>query len=188
MAGTAPAAFDQVHIVGYRLVPPDQLLANPLNARRHPNTQRESMRASLRELGWIAPVLQSVRSGALLDGHLRIEEALSAGVPLVPVCDVDVTPEQEALALSVLDPITAQATYDREALDHLLAAAHSEEAALQSMLADLARAAPPVPGPRSPRGSAVKWNVIVDCATEGDMLALLDRFTRDGLRCRAMHG
>jgi hypothetical protein len=185
MAGTAPAAFDQVHIVGYRLVPPDQLLANPLNARRHPNTQRESMRASLRALGWIAPVLQSVRSGALLDGHLRIEEALSAGVPLVPVCDVDVTPEQEALALAVLDPITAQATYDREALDHLLADLRTEEASLQGVLADLA-ARSGVPE-RAPKPAVTHWSVIVDCPDETGQRGLLRRLAKEGLRCRALN-
>jgi hypothetical protein len=132
-------------LVGYRLVPPEDLLANPLNARRHPNTQREALRASLRSLGWIAPVLQSVRSGALLDGHLRIEEALSAGVPQVPVVDVDLTPEQEALALAAYDPIGAMASYDRESLDHLLREIDTGEAALQTLLDSLAAQAGLVP-------------------------------------------
>jgi hypothetical protein len=122
-------------IVGYRLVPPDQLLANPRNPRRHPNVQRDALRASLRELGWVLPVLQNVRTGHLIDGHARIEEALSAGVPEVPVIDVDLSPEQEAMALATLDPIAAMASRDREALDLLLREIDTGEQALMDLLA-----------------------------------------------------
>jgi len=136
MAQTAPLAA--VSIVGYRLVPPDQLLANPANPRRHPNAQREALRASLRSLGWIAPVVQNTRTGHLIDGHARVEEALSAGAQVVPVIDVDLSPAQEALALATFDPITAMAALDREALDSLLREVDTGEAALQALLADVA--------------------------------------------------
>jgi ParB-like chromosome segregation protein Spo0J len=184
MADAAPAAFGPINIVGYRLVPPDQLLANPKNARRHPVVQRESVRGSLRALGWIAPVLQSVRSGALLDGHLRVEEALSAGVGLVPVCDVDVTPEQEALALAVFDPITNLARYDAEALDHLLAEAQTEEAALGQILADLRTRH--LPEARAPRPMPTHWSVIADLPTEDAQAALMQRLQQEGIRCRGL--
>jgi ParB-like chromosome segregation protein Spo0J len=180
----APSLSD-IRIIGYRLVPPDQLLANPANARRHPNVQRESVRASLRQLGWIAPVLQSVRSGALLDGHLRVEEALSAAVPLIPVCDVDVTPEQEALALAVYDPITNMAAYDAEATQHLLASVRTDEAALQDILLDLAQRA--TPSARPPKPVVTHWSVIVDCADETGQRTLLRRLAQEGLRCRALN-
>ena len=144
MAQTAPA-LAQVSIVGYRLVPPDQLLANPQNPRRHPTAQREALRASLRALGWIAPVVQNVRTGHLIDGHARIEEALSAGVEAVPVIDVDLSPEQEALALATFDPITAMAALDREVLDSLLRDVSTDETALQALLADVAAQAGLVP-------------------------------------------
>jgi hypothetical protein len=134
MAQTQAPVWENA-IVGYRLVAPDQLLANPRNPRRHPNVQREALRASLRFLGWVAPVLQNVRTGHLIDGHARIEEALSAGVPEVPVIDVDLTPEQEAVALATLDPIAAMASRDREALDLLLREIDTGEQALMELLA-----------------------------------------------------
>lgn len=130
-----------VSIVGYRLVPPDQLLAHPLNARRHPAAQRETLRASLRQLGWIAPVVVNLTTGHVVDGHARVEEALSAGAEVVPVVEVELTPEQEALALAVYDPITSQAIYDREALDSLLREVSTDEQALAGLLADLAQTA-----------------------------------------------
>lgn len=180
----ATTPLSQINIVGYRLVPPDQLLANPKNARRHPVVQREAMRSSLRALGWIAPVLQSVRSGALLDGHLRVEEALSDGVALVPVCDVDVTPEQEALALATFDPITSLARYDAEALDHLLAEARTEEAALAGILSDLRTRY--LPTTVAPKPAPTHWSVIADLPTEDAQVALMRRLQQEGIRCRGL--
>lgn len=137
MVAKAPSIHD-VAIVGYALVPPDQLLAHPLNARRHPNAQRDALRASLRSLGWIAPVVVNRTTGHVLDGHARVEEALSADVPAVPVVEVELTPEQEALALATFDSITAMAAYDRESLDLLLREVDTGEAALQQLMDTLA--------------------------------------------------
>jgi ParB-like chromosome segregation protein Spo0J len=133
-----PPTIADVSIIGYSLVPPDQLFAAPLNARRHPNAQRDALRASLRSLGWIAPVVVNRTSGHVLDGHARIEEALSADVPLVPVVEVELTPEQEALALATFDPIGNMAQFDRQALDDLLREVDTGESALQQLLSDLA--------------------------------------------------
>jgi len=44
-------------VVGYDVLAPDQLLANPQNFRHHPAKHREALRGSLNELAVIAPVL-----------------------------------------------------------------------------------------------------------------------------------
>ena len=64
-------------IVGEGEVPPDQLLAHPLNARRHPNAQRDALDASLDTLGWIQRIVVNQRTGHVIDGHARVEQALS---------------------------------------------------------------------------------------------------------------
>ena len=125
---------------GIHMIPPDQLLANPANARRHPASQRDAVRASLAALGWISPVIVNTTTAHLIDGHARVEEALSADVPAVPVVYVTLTPEQEALALAAFDPITGMATYDQEALAYLLGEIQTEDAALVAVLGDLAAA------------------------------------------------
>jgi hypothetical protein len=107
-------------IVGFSEIAPDQLLANPLNARRHPAVQRDALRASLDALGWVAPVLVNQRTGRMVDGHARVEEALSAGLATVPVITVDVSEEDERLMLATFDPIGAMATTDQAVLDQLL--------------------------------------------------------------------
>lgn len=132
-------------IVGWDVVEPDQLLANPKNFRRHPNAQREALRGSLNELGIIAPVIVNRLTGFVLDGHARVEEYITAGVKEVPVGYVEIPPEKEALALLSLDPIAAMAEADTEALDSLLREVSTSEAGLQAMLAGLAEDAGLVP-------------------------------------------
>src|SRR5665811_628211 len=83
----------------------DSLLANPENWRRHPGTQRDALRGSLGTLGWIQQVLVNKQTGYVIDGHARIEEALTKHEKTVPVLYVDLSPEEERLALATLDPI-----------------------------------------------------------------------------------
>ena len=140
MAKAKPQPIDwQNRIVEYGQQTADQFLAHDLNARRHPNAQRDALRGSLNAVGWIAPVIVSQRSGKLLDGHARIEEALSRSESaLVPFVLVDVTEAEEAIILGTFDPITGMATYDREVLDTLLREIETNDAGLQNLLEDLA--------------------------------------------------
>jgi len=126
-------------IVSHGEQPANQFLAHELNARRHPGKQREALIGSLNEVGWVAPVIVSARTGKLLDGHARIEETLTKDEnALVPFVKVDVSENEERTILASFDPITGLAIYDREALDILLREVNTGEAALQQMLADLA--------------------------------------------------
>lgn len=124
-------------IVGYDLVVPSDVLANPANARRHGGAQRDAMRGSLDELGWISPIVINTRTDTLVDGHMRCEEAISAGVPVIPAVYVDLSVEEERLALAVLDPISAMARFDGDRLDDLLASISTDNSALNDLLASL---------------------------------------------------
>jgi hypothetical protein len=125
--------------VGYGEAPPDQLLANPKNYRRHPNLQREALRGSLDEIGMIAPCVVNQTTGNLVDGHARVEEYLSAGVTAVPIIYVELSEEEEALALLALDPIGAMAVSDNRALRALLDEVDADSTGLTDLLADLRR-------------------------------------------------
>jgi Fe-S-cluster containining protein len=124
------------------LVAPDQLLANPLNARRHPGAQRDVLREALDILGWIAPMCVNIRTGRMVDGHARVEEALSKGAPLIPVYYVDLSEEEERIALASFDPISNMAVYDPTILDDLLADLNLGDGPLAAMLAELNAAWP----------------------------------------------
>jgi len=146
------------HVVALTMEVPSDLLAHPANARRHPAVQRDALRGSLDELGWVAPVIVNDRTGYVLDGHARVEEAISEGVPVVPVVHVDVDPAQEHLMLAVFDPISAMAKLDSDRLDDLLASIETDNAALNDLLASLTGETVddlPVKGPKPKDGNTI---------------------------------
>jgi len=63
---------------------PDQLLANPRSWRIHPKAQQDALGSVLDRVGWVSGVLVNRTTGRLVDGHLRVELALSRGEPSVP--------------------------------------------------------------------------------------------------------
>lgn len=132
----AVAALFQNNIIGYATKPASQFKKNPLNYRTHPKAQREAVNGSLKSLGWIAPVIENVTTGNLLDGHERVEQALPTDED-VPFLQVRLTEEQEKLALAIFDPITALAESDGEVLVKLLSQVTTEDAALQKLIEDL---------------------------------------------------
>lgn len=123
-------------IISYGEKPADQFTANPLNPRLHPQFQREVMQAALTEIGWLAPVIENKRTGYLIDGHERVMQALLKNEP-VPYVLVDLSPEEENVALATFDPITGLAQYDPENINALLSDVHVDEIPLQQLLANI---------------------------------------------------
>jgi DNA modification methylase len=131
-------------IVGQGEESPDQLVANPRNWRIHPREQQRALEGSLQTVGWVQQVLVNQRTGNLVDGHARVEQALSRGEPTVPVLYVDLDEDEEALVLATLDPIAAMAGTDREKLDELIASLQVDDEGLARLLGDLASDIPKV--------------------------------------------
>jgi hypothetical protein len=100
-------------------VDPAVLSAHPLNARTHPEHQRAAIRGSLDRIGWVDVVKVNARTGRIVDGHARVEEATRAG-QTVPVLYVDLDDDEEAVVLASIDPIGALAEYDNQLLLDLL--------------------------------------------------------------------
>lgn len=127
----------QNRITGYGTEEPDQLVANPKNWRVHPTNQQAALKGSLTELGWIQNVIVNQRTGFVLDGHARVALALRHSQTEVPVTYVDLSEEEEALALATLDPISAMAGADKDQLEALLADITTQDAALLDLVAGL---------------------------------------------------
>jgi hypothetical protein len=117
---------------------PEDLLANPFNWKIHAKYQQDAVEGSLDTLGWVDRVRVNQRTGHILNGHLRVTLALRHNEQTVPVEWVDLTEEEEALALVSLDPLGALAGTDSEKLDDLLGDLKSTGTALDQMLEDLA--------------------------------------------------
>ena len=123
-------------IVGEGERPAIEFTANPSNFRLHPDSQRQALRGSLSDLGWIQRVIVNRTTGNLIDGHARVEEALLLGNDTpVPFTEVELSEEEEALALTLLDPISAEAETSRAKLEMLLHRTSSGNAAVMEFLA-----------------------------------------------------
>lgn len=125
-------------------------LANEANWRIHPKQQQDGLSGALAEIGWIQNVVVNRRTSAewgrdqgvetLVDGHLRVSLALSVSDDEpVPVVYVDLTPNEERLALVSIDPLSAMAATDKGQLDALLREVNTGDAGLMEMLAGLAQ-------------------------------------------------
>ena len=127
-------------IVGHGEAAPADLVGNPRNWRTHPKAQRDALAGVLDQVGWVQDVIVNKRTGYLVDGHARVAVAAQRGEASVPVVYVDLSEDEELLILATLDPLAAMAEADTEVLADLLASVTSEDAALTSMLAALAKA------------------------------------------------
>lgn len=128
-------------VIGHGEEDVDQLLANPFNFRLHPEYQQHALAGAIDEIGYIHPVLVNKTTGRIIDGHLRIELALRSGVKKLPVSYVELSEDEERLALLSLDPIAAMAATDKENLDALLREVQTDDARVLEMLDALAESA-----------------------------------------------
>jgi hypothetical protein len=118
-------------------VPPAELVAHPLNARRHPKHQADALSGVLSQVGLVQSVIVNERTGRMLDGHLRAELAVARNEPSVPVAYVDLDEQEERLVLATFDPLGSLVETNAESLATLLDGVTTEDAALASMLAAL---------------------------------------------------
>ena len=125
-------------IVAHGEEDPTQLLAHPDNFRVHPKAQQDALRDAIQRVGLVQQVVVNRTTGHVLDGHLRVELAISESQPLVPVSYVDVSEDEEAIILATLDPIAAMAGIDKDKLAALVAGMDDEDAALARVVNGLA--------------------------------------------------
>jgi len=124
-------------IVGSGVENPEQLLANPFNMRIHPKAQQDALAGVLDTVGLVDRVMVNQRTGHVVDGHLRVALAISAGQREIPVDYVDLTEEEERIVLASHDWIAQMAVYDAEQVDALVKQIESDDARVQQMLDEL---------------------------------------------------
>lgn len=96
-----------------------ELLENPKNWRRHPETQKSAMRQVLESVGIADALIARERDDGkleLIDGHLRREILPNE---TVPVLVVDLSDEEADFLLLTLDPISELAVKSKKALAEL---------------------------------------------------------------------
>jgi DNA modification methylase len=100
------------------------LKPNPSNARLHPQSQLRKLAESLREFGFVVPILID-GAGMILAGHARYQAALLIGLTSVPVVRVSHLTEKQRRAFLLADnKLASLSSFDMEKLavefDYLL--------------------------------------------------------------------
>lgn len=176
-------------IVGSDVVLATDLKANPKNWRKHPETQVSALTGVLQDVGWVQEVIVNKRTGVLVDGHARVEIAAARGES-VPVKYVDLSDGEEALILATLDPISALAETDTDALAALLEDVNSDNEAVQSLLSQIAQDKDIVPPEKELNdfsdGYQSEWNILIECDDEKQQTKILTELSEKGIKCRAL--
>jgi DNA modification methylase len=103
--------IEQVHI--------DDLRPDPANPRRIGERELEALTRSLKEFGFVQPVLVRRSDNVVIGGHQRLIAARRLGWKTVPVIFLDLAPEQARLLNLALNKISGQ--WDTELLARMLA-------------------------------------------------------------------
>src|SRR5450759_3038792 len=111
MTGTTLLAIEQVPI--------DQLRPDPANPRRISEDELDSLERSLRQFGFVQPVLARKADGTVIGGHQRLVAARRLGLATVPVTYLDLSIEQARLLNLALNKIGG--SFDEQLLARLLA-------------------------------------------------------------------
>ena len=145
-------------IRGLARLAPERIRPNPKNWRTHPEAQRDALKGVLADVGiadavLVVPCDAGALAGLLaakdfdawlrgyrgdfmlVDGHLRTETI--TGQP-VPALVLDLDEREQAEVLATFDPVGDLAGMDRERFIALAGEFNSTNAAVQSLVADLA--------------------------------------------------
>src|SRR5664280_2766147 len=99
--------------------PIDDLRPDPANPRRISEDELDALERSLRQFGFVQPVLARREDRTVIGGHQRLVVARRLGLTSVPVTWLDVTVEQARLLGLALNKISG--SWDEQLLARLLA-------------------------------------------------------------------
>jgi hypothetical protein len=94
----------------------DGLKVNPRNARTHSTRQVQQIAASVREFGWIIPIVVD-EEGVVLAGHARLHAAALLDLAAVPTIQVKhLTPERKRAFMPADNRLAELAGWDEDVL------------------------------------------------------------------------
>jgi ParB-like chromosome segregation protein Spo0J len=100
-------------------VPIDDLRPDPANPRRISEDELDALERSLRQFGFVQPVLARREDQTVIGGHQRLVAARRLGLTTVPVTWLDISVEQARLLGLALNKISG--SWDEQLLARLLA-------------------------------------------------------------------
>lgn len=100
----------------FELLSPSELIPSPTNARVHSERQLRYLRGSLREFGFVSPVVVDAKNN-IIAGHAMVEVAIAENFELVPCVRVEHLTDTQRRAYMIADNRLAEmASWDTELL------------------------------------------------------------------------
>src|SRR5688572_16353036 len=90
-------------------IPIDDVRPDPANPRKISSTELDALTRSLREFGFVQPVLARQHDKMVIGGHQRLLAARRLGWKTVPVIFLDLSEEQSRLLNVALNKISGEA-------------------------------------------------------------------------------
>ncbi|HKB42620.1 MAG TPA: hypothetical protein VKD72_39695 [Gemmataceae bacterium] len=177
-----------------------ELVPHELNARVHSPAQRAALAALYEEIGFARSLLAyELPDGRLklIDGHLR---ASMDPKQMLEVEVLDVNDAEARTLLLAIDPLAQLAEYEAATLSQLRALVEPNSAAVRQIWDAVAGAGAAVKEtlekarqvgqasslPCRQEGLPEQFLVLIQCASEAEQTALLERFRAEGLTCKAL--
>ena len=136
--------------------PVDRLIPSDANPRTHTPEQVEQIAASIREFGFVNPILVGA-DGRIIAGEGRYRAALTLGMRRVPVIVLEHLSEIQRRALAIADnQIALNAGWDEQMLREQLAALQDQDFNLDLLGFDDQELARQLANHERPRGSPTK--------------------------------
>jgi hypothetical protein len=186
----AKAKKFRIRIAGFETKPAAAFKFNPLNYRRHGDAQREALRSMLGDVGWVQGVIENKRTGNLIDGHARIEEALreDPNQP-VPYLIVDLSEAEERAVLATLDPIGSMAEADPAVLDQLYTETIAAMPELEDLLTSLHYETNGDGDESEPEKKTVEFSrtykIVIECSSARAQKKITRTLDREGIEYKA---
>jgi hypothetical protein len=169
------------------------LVPHELNARVHGPAQRAALAALYEEIGFARSLLAyELPDGRLklIDGHLR---ASMNPEQVVEVEVLDVNDAEARTLLLAIDPLAQLAEYAATTLSELRALVEPNSAAVRQLWDAISGASAAVNEALEKARQKTRQDVLpeqflvlVECASEAEQSALLERFKAEGLICKAL--
>lgn len=157
------------------------LKTNPHNWRQHPEGQLAALQNVIhdREIGWAGALLFNEKTGRLIDGHARLNVVKPDD--MVPVLVGSWSERAEKKILLTLDPISAMAEADEQALISLaeqVDLTHPDFIEMQRSLDEMLKSSEEKKNEKKDKESAVKlkerWMILIECENEQQQIDLLN--------------
>ena len=166
-----------------------QLVPYPGNARKHSDAQVAQIAASIREFGWTRPVLID-EDNSILVGHGAVLGGLKLGHTHAPCIVIDgLTKAQRRLYRITDNKLALNSEWDYALLVPELEELDGEiELTLsgfsQEELEKLSQFDPEAGTPTT--GTSAQYQVLIECASEVEQAAMLQRLKDHGIEGRAL--